>query len=92
MSKYIGIFFLALMASVFLIYLFAEVFKGGTYAETAVYMFGATIIILLSFLISLIFYLISLIKSKKWWTFPKWTRGYQVRVIDSHEMERNDEY
>jgi len=64
MSKYISIFLLTLMASVILFFLFAGVFDGGDYAETAVYTFGTIIIILLSFLISLIYYLINLLKRK----------------------------
>lgn len=64
MSKYISIFFLILMASVILFYLFAGVFDGGDYAETAVYTIGTIIIILLSFLISLVYYLINLLKRK----------------------------
>ena len=64
MSKYISIFFLILMASIILFYLFAGVFDGGHYAETAVYTIGTIIIILLSFLISLMYYLINLLKRK----------------------------
>lgn len=64
MSKYISIFFLTLMASVILFFLFAGVFDGGDYAESAVYTFGTIIIILLSFLISLMYYLINLLNRK----------------------------
>ena len=64
MSKYISIFFLTLMASVILFILFVNVFDGGDYAETAIYTFGTIIIILLLFLISLMYYLINLLKRK----------------------------
>lgn len=64
MSKYISIFFLTLMASVILFFLFAGVIDGGDYAESAVYTFGTIIIILLSFLISLMYYLINLLNRK----------------------------
>ena len=64
MSKYISIFFLTLMASVILFFLFAGVFDGGDNTEAAVYTFGTIIVILLSFLISLMYYLINLLKRK----------------------------
>ncbi|MFD2444172.1 hypothetical protein ACFSO7_09310 [Bacillus sp. CGMCC 1.16607] len=64
MSKYISIFFLTLLASAILFFLFVGVFDGGDYAETAIYTFGTIIVILLSLLISLMYYLINLLKSK----------------------------
>ncbi|MEK5147373.1 hypothetical protein MKX53_10080 [Psychrobacillus sp. FSL K6-4615] len=64
MSKYISIFCLALVASVILFSLFAGVFDGGDYAETAIYTIGTIIIVLLSFLISLMYYLINLLQRK----------------------------
>lgn len=63
MSKYISIFFLILIISVFSFFLLVIVFDGGDYAETAIYAFGSIIVILLSFLISLVYYLVNLIKS-----------------------------
>ena len=64
MSKYISIFCLTLVASVILFFLFVGVFDGGDYAETAIYTIGTLIIILLSFLISLMYYIISLLKKQ----------------------------
>lgn len=65
MSKYISIFFLTLMVSIVFYFLFSGLFDGGDDTETAIYTFGTTIIILLSFLISLMYYLINLMKNKK---------------------------
>ena len=68
MSKYISIFFLTLMISIIFSFLFASLFDSGDsgdYVETAVYTFGTIIIILLSFLISLMYYLISLLKKQR---------------------------
>lgn len=64
MSKYISIFFLTIMGSIILFFLFVGVFDGGDYAETAIYTFGTIIILLLSFLISLMYYLINLLNNK----------------------------
>ncbi len=65
MSKYIRIFFLSVIASVILFFIFSSVFMGGgNPAEEAVYTIGTIIIILLSFIISQIFYVISLINKK----------------------------
>lgn len=64
MSKYISIFFLTLLVSVICFFIFSNVFDGGDYAETAIYTFSAIIIILLSFLVSLMYYLINLLKRK----------------------------
>lgn len=65
MSKYISIFFLALFVSVILFFLFGSVIMGGgNPGEEAVYTVGMIIVILLSFLISQIYYLIDLINKK----------------------------
>ncbi|MGP1908431.1 hypothetical protein ACTSEZ_09665 [Metabacillus sp. JX24] len=65
MSKYISIFFLAIIISVVLFFLFGSLFmRGGNAAEEAVYTFGAIIVILLSFLVSQIYQLIDLIRKK----------------------------
>ncbi|GEN84058.1 hypothetical protein SLU01_23700 [Sporosarcina luteola] len=63
-SKYISVFFLTLIASVVLYFVFGNLFDGGDYAETAIYTFGTIIVILLSFLISLMYYAINLLKRK----------------------------
>ena len=65
MSKYISIFFLTLMVSVIFFFLFSNVFDGGDYSETAIYTFGTIIVILLSFLISLMYYLINILNLLK---------------------------
>ncbi len=64
MSKYISVFFLTLIASAVLYFVFGGLFDGGDYAETAIYTFGTIIVMLLSFLISLMFYAINLLKRK----------------------------
>lgn len=63
MAKYISIFFLTLMASVVLFFALAGVFAGGD-PETAIYTLGTILIILIAFLISLLYYLIDLMKKK----------------------------
>lgn len=66
MSKYISIFFLFVMVSVLLFFIFGSVFMGGgDPAEEAVYTFGIIIVLLLSFVISQICYLIDLINKKR---------------------------
>lgn len=66
MSKYASIFFLTVMASVTLFFIFSSYFMGGgDPAEDAVYMFGFIIVILLSFVITQGFYLINLIKKSR---------------------------
>ncbi|PAE23287.1 hypothetical protein [Bacillus sp. 7894-2] len=66
MSKYISIFFLFVMVSVLLFFILGSVFMGGgDPAEEAVYTFGTIIVLLLSFVISQICYLIDLIKKKR---------------------------
>lgn len=64
MSKYISIFFSTLMVSLFLYFLLTLLFDGRDYLETAIYTFGTIIIILLSFLISLVYYLIHLVNRR----------------------------
>ena len=65
MSKYISKFFLTLLASVILLFILIFVFDGGeSYAETWILTFGTIIIVLLSFVIALMYYLIDLIKKK----------------------------
>lgn len=64
MSKYISIFFLTIVVSIIFFFLFVSVFDGGDYVETAIYTFGTIIVILLSFLISLMYYLINLLNNK----------------------------
>ena len=64
MAKYISKFFLALLASVILFFLLIVLFDGGDYIETWIFTFSTIIIILLSFMIALMYYLIDLIKRK----------------------------
>ena len=60
MAKYISIFFLCLFVSFF--FIFGNGLGGGDPAETAIYKFEIVTVILISFLISLMYYLIDLIK------------------------------
>ncbi|WP_264740553.1 hypothetical protein [Cytobacillus firmus] len=63
MSKYISIFFLSAMASALLFFIFGSVFMGGgNPAEEAVYIFGTILVLLLSFIISQMCFLIDLVK------------------------------
>ena len=62
MSKYISIFFSTLTVSIFLYFPLTLLFDRGDYLEIAIYTVGTIIIILLSFLISLVYYLIHLLK------------------------------
>ncbi|WP_175640655.1 hypothetical protein [Metabacillus schmidteae] len=65
MGRYISIFFLTVMVSVVLFFIFGSVFfGGGDPAEDAVYTFGTIIVILLSFVITQIYCFINLIKKK----------------------------
>ena len=64
MSKYISKLFLTLLASVILFFLLIGLFDGGDHIETWIFTFGTIIIVLLSFMIALMYYLIDLIKSK----------------------------
>ncbi|WP_108671400.1 hypothetical protein [Peribacillus acanthi] len=66
MSKYIRIFFFTVLVSAILFFLFRSVLMGGgNPAEEAVYTIGTILIILLSFLISQIYYVIHLIQKKR---------------------------
>lgn len=64
MAKYISIFFLTLMVSILLYFLFGALFSSENDVYTVVHMFGATIILFLSFIISLLFYMIGILKKK----------------------------
>ncbi|TDK61797.1 hypothetical protein E2K98_12990 [Bacillus salipaludis] len=57
-------FCVTLMVSVIYFFIFFSVFDGGNPAETAIYTIGTITVILLSFLITLIFYLIELVQRK----------------------------
>ena len=66
MSKYIRVFFLTIMVSLISFFIFASLFMGGgDPAEEMVLTFGTLIVILLSFLISQVYYLIDLLKQKR---------------------------
>ena len=61
MGKYVSIFFLTIIISIFLFFLFAN-FISGEGDEGLIVVIGITNVVLTSFLISLIYYLIDLIK------------------------------
>jgi hypothetical protein len=66
MSKYVSIFFLSAMVSVLLFIILGSVYMGGgNPSEEAVYTFGTIIVLLLSFIISRVYYLIDLIKKNR---------------------------
>lgn len=66
MSKYVSIFFLTLMVSIILFFIFASLFMGGgDPAEDMLLTIGTVIVFLLSFLIAQTYYLIELIKKKR---------------------------
>ncbi|USK32579.1 hypothetical protein LIT25_18535 [Bacillus sp. F19] len=66
MGKYIRIFFLTIIVSVVFFFIFSSAYVGNrSPEEIAVYTFGTIIVILLSFLISQIYYLIDLVAKKK---------------------------
>ena len=66
MSKYISMFFLTLFVAVFLFFMLALVFmEGGAPAEEVVFTIGTIIVILLSFLITQVFYIIDLLKKRR---------------------------
>lgn len=66
MLKYISIFFLFAIVSVLLFFMFGSVFMGGgNPAEEAVYIFGTIIVLLLSFIISQLYYLIDLFRKNR---------------------------
>ncbi|UII57077.1 hypothetical protein LS684_06455 [Cytobacillus spongiae] len=62
MSRYISIFFLVIFSSVLMFFLFAPLFDGGDAGETAVYTTSMIIIVLLSMIITILIYLIQLVK------------------------------
>ncbi|MBS4193159.1 hypothetical protein KHA94_23955 [Bacillus sp. FJAT-49705] len=64
MAKYISIIFLSIFISIILFMILVNVFAGGDHVEEAVYTFGTIIVILLSFAIAQIFYIIDFIKKK----------------------------
>ncbi|MCH1626450.1 hypothetical protein [Fredinandcohnia quinoae] len=65
MFEYISIFLLTVMGSVILFFVCASMFGSvADYGESAVYTIGSVIIILLSFLITQMFYVIGLMKGK----------------------------
>lgn len=65
MSKYVSIFFLTLLVSIFVFFIVGSIVSGGgDPAEEAVLMVGIIFVLLLSFLIAQIYYLIDLIKKK----------------------------
>ncbi|RTQ86934.1 hypothetical protein [Lysinibacillus telephonicus] len=61
MGKYVSIFFLTIIISIFLFFLFAN-FISGEGDEGLIVVIGIINVVLTSFLISLIYYLIDLIK------------------------------
>lgn len=62
MGKFLSVFVLSVLVSAIFFFIFGNVFDGGDPPETAIYTFGTIIVILLSFVISLIYYLIDVIK------------------------------
>ncbi|MCP1158758.1 MULTISPECIES: hypothetical protein [Bacillaceae] len=65
MAKYISIFFLGIGSSIILFFIFASIFDDSSPGEFAAVTFGCIIIILVSFLIALLYYVIDLIKKLK---------------------------
>ncbi|MFN7249911.1 MAG: hypothetical protein ACK4M9_03880 [Anaerobacillus sp.] len=64
MDKYISIFFLTALASVVVLHIIGSIFPFVT-AEDAVFLFGMVCIVLFSFIISQLYYIIDLIKKKR---------------------------
>ena len=64
MGKYIKIFFGALVISFIIFFLGNGFFDGGNYLETIILSAGAATILLLSYLVAQIHYLIDLVKKK----------------------------
>ncbi|NMH68501.1 hypothetical protein HF072_06865 [Bacillus sp. RO3] len=65
MSRYISIFFLCLFVSGILFFIVGSFFMdGGDPAEGVMFLFGVIIVILLSFIISQMYYLIHLVRKK----------------------------
>lgn len=72
MSKYISIFSLSVFVSFILYFTFGYILMSNADSvEWAVYTVGVIIIILLSFLIALLYYVIDLIKQKKWFNISR---------------------
>ena len=66
MNKYIGIFLITTFICVALYGVFGLLFgNGGDIAEDAIKTFGLIIVVLLSFLIAQMFYVIDLLKKRK---------------------------
>ncbi|MEF7564286.1 hypothetical protein V4V35_14825 [Bacillus infantis] len=65
MAKYISIFFLGIGSSIILFFIFASIFDDSLPGEFAAVTFGCIIIILVSFLIALLYYVIDLVKKLK---------------------------
>ncbi|AGX04671.1 MULTISPECIES: hypothetical protein [Bacillus] len=65
MAKYISIFFLGIGSSIILFFIFASIFDDSSPGEFAAVTFGCIIIILVSFLIALLYYVIDLVKKLK---------------------------
>ncbi|MCA1029647.1 hypothetical protein LCL95_01215 [Bacillus timonensis] len=65
MGKYNSIFGLVIMISFIMFMILGTFFTSGDPTEEAVFLFGTVIILLLSFLISLFFYLIDLVKKNR---------------------------
>lgn len=66
MSNYISIFSLTVLVSIILYFIFGyALMSEADSSEGAIYTFGITITILLSFLIAQFFYVIDLIKKKR---------------------------
>ncbi|MCA1035078.1 MULTISPECIES: hypothetical protein [Bacillus] len=65
MARYISIFFLGIGSSIILFFIFASIFDDSSPGEFAAVTFGCIIIILVSFLIALLYYVIDLIKKLK---------------------------
>ncbi|WP_335872789.1 hypothetical protein [Bacillus sp. 2205SS5-2] len=66
MARYLSIFFLSVLASIVFFFIIGTLFSGeGSPAEDVVFIFGALIVILLSFLITQMFYIMDLVKTRK---------------------------
>jgi hypothetical protein len=65
MAKYISIFLLVIGSSIILFFIFASFFSESSPGEFAATTFGCINIILFSFLIALMYYVIDLIKKLK---------------------------
>ena len=63
MSKYISIFFLTIFVSVLLFNLLMSLF-GGDFIETSIIAFGTIVIVLQSFIIAVLYYMLDRLKKK----------------------------